>query len=225
MSAGVVGGLLAADLPTLAPAFVASLGWTLLHFVWQGALVGCATAVLLIALRNARPESRYAVACIALLVCAAWPAADLVVMLRDGPDTAATRLLPLAQAPAAILHDATGVFGWLQRHLDWIVVTWAACAATLGLRMALGLLWIGRGTGTTRAVSAGERDAQRVWQARLAQLAARCGIDRHVRLRIVDSLASPITAGCWRPVVRQSAVADGAATPGSPRGCFRHSRS
>jgi D-alanyl-D-alanine endopeptidase (penicillin-binding protein 7) len=201
MSAGVVGGPLAVHLPALSPAFVASLGWTLLHFVWQGALVGCATAMLLVALRNARPESRYAVACVALLACVAWPATDLVMLLRDGPDTAAARLLPLAQVPAEILHDATGVFAWLQRHLDWIVVTWAVCAAALGLRMALGLLWIGRGMRTSADAPAGERDAQRVWQVRLTQLAARCGIDRHVRLRIVDSLASPITAGCWRPVV------------------------
>lgn len=201
MSAGLVGGLLAAHLPTLSSAFVASLGWTLLHFVWQGALVGCATAVLLVALRNARPESRYAVACVALLACVAWPAADLVMMLGDGHDTASARLLPLAQVPAAVPHDATGVLAWLQRHLDWIVVTWAACAATLGLRMALGLLWIGRGMRSAGDAPAGERDAERVWQARLAQLAARCGIDRQVRLRIVDSLASPITAGFWRPVV------------------------
>lgn len=53
----------------LVSAFVASLGWALLHFVWQGALIGCAAAVLLVAMRNARPETRYAVACGALLLC------------------------------------------------------------------------------------------------------------------------------------------------------------
>jgi D-alanyl-D-alanine endopeptidase (penicillin-binding protein 7) len=44
-------------------------------------------------------------------------------------------------------------------------------------------------------------EEERVWQARLSRLADRCGIGRHVRLRIVDALASPVTAGCWRPVV------------------------
>jgi bla regulator protein blaR1 len=185
----------------LASAFVASLGWALLHFVWQGALVGCATAVLLVALRNARPETRYAVACGALLLCLAWPAADLVLMLQSGSDIQSVRLLPLMHAPEVALQDAAGLSAWLQRHLDWIVGAWAACAAALALRMALGLLWIGRGPDTAAIGTADGRDEERAWQARLAQLAARCGLDRHVRLRIVDSLASPVTAGFWRPVV------------------------
>jgi D-alanyl-D-alanine endopeptidase (penicillin-binding protein 7) len=187
MSAGLVG------------AFVASLGWTLLHFVWQGALIGCATAVLLVAMHNARPETRYAVACGALLLCIAWPATNLVLMLQGGHAIQSMRLLPLARAPGATLEDAAGLFGWCQHHLAWIVGAWAVCAAALGLRMALGLLWIARGPGAAGDNAPG--DEERVWQARLSQLATRCGLNRHVRLRIVDSLASPITTGCWRPVV------------------------
>lgn len=221
MSAGLVNGLLAALLPTspLAPlpshlpdaltrllstlsnGFVPSLGWTLLNFVWQGALIGCAAAVLLVALRNARPERRYAVACLALLLCVVWPVADFVTMLLDDRSVEGARVLPLSSAPAAVLRDAVGLVAWLQQHLDWIVGAWAACAAALGLRMALGLVWVKRATvgraGSPRTGS----DEERAWQTKLAQLAARCGIDRKVRLRIVDSLASPVTAGWWRPVV------------------------
>ncbi|HBZ08151.1 MAG TPA: peptidase M56, partial [Massilia sp.] len=57
-----------------AQAFVAQLGWVLVDFLWQGALVGCATALLLTALRNARAEARYLVACGGLLLCLLWPA-------------------------------------------------------------------------------------------------------------------------------------------------------
>jgi D-alanyl-D-alanine endopeptidase (penicillin-binding protein 7) len=208
---------MSALMPALSPGFVASLGWALLHFVWQGALIGCATAVLLLGLRNARPERRYAVACAALLLCIAWPAVDFALMLRDGRDVQAARLLPLAQAPAAILHDATGMFAWLQRHLAWIVGAWAACATALALRMALGLVWVGRaslgraslGRASPRRALSGQADTddaaasdeERIWQARLSHLADRCGIGRRVRLRIVGSLASPVTAGWWRPVV------------------------
>jgi D-alanyl-D-alanine endopeptidase (penicillin-binding protein 7) len=175
-----------------APALIAAIGWALVHFVWQGALLGCATAVVLTLLRNARPETRYAVACLGLLLCLAWPLAGLLLSLQAGPEAGAGAQSLRALA-AGIADDGAGMLAWLQAHLDWIVGLWAACAAALGLRMALGLLWIGR---------AGRAPAgDPVWQARLSRLAARCGIDRALRLRVVDGLASPITAGWWRPVV------------------------
>ena len=72
-------------------------------------------------------------------------------------------------------------------------MAWTACTAALALRMALGLWWIGRLANTQGG------DAQR--QARLPAMALQFGVTRAVRLRVVDNLASPITAGWWRPVV------------------------
>jgi bla regulator protein BlaR1 len=179
-------------------AIVASVGWTLLHFLWQGALVGCLTAVALTALRNARPERRYLAACLGLLLCLAWPLLDLTLALGAGPDaTRAGAALP-GLAPGAAGGGAAGLLAWLQAHLDWIVTLWAACTCALALRMALGLLWIGGAAGAD-AADADTTDA--AWQARLSRLAARCGLERAVRLRIVDGLCSPVTAGWWRPVV------------------------
>jgi bla regulator protein BlaR1 len=176
-----------------AQALVAALGWTLVHFVWQGALLGCLTAVLLTLLRNARPETRYAVACAGLLLCLAWPAADLALLLAaDDPATAAI-LLPSADAVRDHVAGVAGLMPWIQQNMGWIVALWAACAGALGLRMAVGLLWIGH--------AARVQACDPAWQARLSRLAERCGLDREVRLRVVESLASPITAGWWRPVV------------------------
>ena len=176
-----------------AEAAVAAIGWALLHFVWQGALVGCVTALALTALRNASPQRRYAVACIGLLLCLAWPLAGVVLGLGSRPDAAgAAGGLP-GLAVAADAGGAAGLPAWLQGHLDWIVGLWAAVTSALALRMALGLAWIGR-AGRTRATDP-------AWQARLSQMAARFGLGRDVCLRIVDGLASPVTAGWWRPVV------------------------
>lgn len=172
---------------------VAALGWALLHFVWEGALLGCATALLLTALRNAKAELRYLVACGALLLCLAWPLADLALMLGSAQDGAAGGRSLAGLAGDVLRTDSAGLLGWLGGHLAWIVGAWAACAGALGLRMALGLLWIGRATRTQAA------DPQ--WQARLANLAQRCGLTRELRLRVVEGLASPVTAGWWRPVV------------------------
>jgi len=176
-----------------AAALVSAIGWALLHFVWQGALVGCVTALALTVLRNSSPERRYAAACAGLLACLAWPLASLLLSLQAGPD--ATRAgLDLPGGVAGVAQGAAGgLLAWLQNHLAWIVVLWAACACALALRMALGLVWIGRAGGASAADPA--------WQARLSRMAEHFGLGREVRLRIVDNLASPITAGWWRPVV------------------------
>jgi D-alanyl-D-alanine endopeptidase (penicillin-binding protein 7) len=176
-----------------APALIAAVGWTLVHFVWQGALLGCAVAVLLTLLRNARPETRYAVACLGLLLCLAWPAVDLALLLNAGAGTGGGKLFPVGGAAMAAAPDASGLLPWLGRNLGWIVALWAGCAGALSLRMAVGLLWIGRAA----RIQACSPD----WQERLSRLAERCGLGREVRLRVVDGLASPITAGWWRPVV------------------------
>ena len=179
-------------LQAFASQFVPQLGWVLLDFLWQGALIGCATALLLTALRNARAASRYLVACSGLLLCLLWPAATLVLRLSHGADAGAGAL-PLGPLLAG---GATQADGWrdiLQGNLSWVVGAWALCAAALALRMVCGLLWIGR---------AARRDSGNAqWQAHLDRLAHGFGIARGVRLQVVDGLASPVTAGWWKPVV------------------------
>jgi D-alanyl-D-alanine endopeptidase (penicillin-binding protein 7) len=172
---------------------VAAVGWTLVDFLWQGALVGCATALGLVALRNARPGQRYLLACSALLICVLWPGVELWQRLHEVSPGAATGI-----ATAKLLGTATAAqdahwLGYLQAKLAWIVAAWAACALALAMRMALGLVWI------TRVSEQNKPHAH--WQARLDQLAHRIGVTRAVRLRVVDGLASPVTAGWWRPVV------------------------
>ncbi|RYF02444.1 MAG: M56 family peptidase, partial [Oxalobacteraceae bacterium] len=158
---------------------------------------GCVTALALTALRNAAPQRRYAVACAGLLLCLAWPLAGLVLGLGNSLDVgkAAGALTGPALATGADSAAAlpAWLLAWCQNHLDWIVGLWGAATSALALRMALGLAWIGR-AGRAQATDP-------AWQARLSQMAARFGLGCAVRLRVVDGLASPITAGWWRPVV------------------------
>jgi bla regulator protein BlaR1 len=170
-----------------------SVGWTLVHFVWQGALIGCASAIALTTLRNARPEQRYVVACTGLLLCLLWPALDLYLRLTVGQAANAPGRYVASLAPAASSGAAVGLLAYLQSNLTILVGCWAASSAALALRMALGLLWIGHAAQCNRT--------DELWQARLSRLAEQFGVTRAVRLRIVDNLASPITAGWWRPVV------------------------
>ena len=50
-------------------------GWTLIHFVWQGAAIAAATATALRLLRDRSADARYLVACAGLTLMFAVPAA------------------------------------------------------------------------------------------------------------------------------------------------------
>src|SRR6266702_3370050 len=59
---------------------IRALGWSLLHFVWQGAAVAALLASLNLLLRRASPQVRYLLASVALLLMLVLPAATFRVV-------------------------------------------------------------------------------------------------------------------------------------------------
>ncbi|WP_254504626.1 M56 family metallopeptidase, partial [Duganella vulcania] len=113
-----------------------------------------------------------------------------------------------AVVPALFGEDTLSTFETvLRRQLPWVVGLWLAGAALMSLRLALGLQWVAERT------SAGAYTVNHYWQRRLSELARRFDIERHVRLGVADLLDSPITAGCWRPIVLVPAALVGGMPP------------
>lgn len=181
----------------LAAIVVPALGSALLHFLWQGALVGLLAGLGLGVLRNARPQARYAVACTALgaslllpMLTVAWLLASPVIGTDAG--------LPVRTTAANEVANPRVIGGILAMQpastLPWIVLLWASGAATLFLRMAGGLWWVRR---LQRHAWPDDGDH---WQARVDVLASKLGLPRGVRLRLFDGDA-PLAIGWWRPMV------------------------
>lgn len=186
------------SLAAVVVACVPVLGRALLHFLWQGALIGGIAALLMHALRGARPQARYAVACAALLACALAPVLTIAWQVAHAAKIDAEALVaPVATTSDALIATATAsTQGWnLDQALPWIVSLWACGACALLLRMSLGVCWIQRLRRTP------QNDVAAVWQVRLDALAVRFGLRRHVALRLVDAIDSPASVGWWRPVV------------------------
>jgi len=163
---------------------VPALGWALLHFVWQGVVVGALAWLALAVLRNASPHWRYAVCAVSLLACLGLPLAHLVWMLLDTTDA-------LAPDRVVALPD------WLQSlatQLPALVAAWSLGVGLMALRLGAGLAWVG-------ALRRRARPAPAAWQARLDALALRLGVQRKVLLQVLPDLASPITVGFLRPLV------------------------
>ncbi|HET6428070.1 MAG TPA: M56 family metallopeptidase, partial [Phycisphaerae bacterium] len=78
---------------------VERLGWTLVHFLWQGAAAAAMLGGVLVALRRSSPNARYVAACAAMLLMAAAP---VITFLRvdAAPQQIATADPPASPAPA-----------------------------------------------------------------------------------------------------------------------------
>lgn len=189
----------------LAAQWLPALSAALLHFLWQGALIGLLAWLALALLRNARPQARYLVACLALALCALLPAWNFVRAFGTASDAVeavpqvaigATALAPLAAtAPSGIGFSALP--GWSlppDATTAWIVLLWSIGASLLSLRLALGAWWLR----DLRRQAVPESGA---WQACVDRLVPALGIRRPVEVRIVANGTTPMVAGIWRPMV------------------------
>ena len=70
--------------------FIETLGWSLIHFLWQGILIATISASLLGILKNASASLRYVVACLALLLMASSPATTIWILSIDRAATGRT---------------------------------------------------------------------------------------------------------------------------------------
>src|SRR5262249_21759238 len=55
-----------------------ALGWTLIHFLWQGAIVAIALACVLLLLRRKAPTTRYAAGCAAMMLMLLFAGATFI---------------------------------------------------------------------------------------------------------------------------------------------------
>ncbi|WP_232063203.1 M56 family metallopeptidase [Undibacterium sp. KW1] len=177
------------------------LGWPLLHFVWQGALIASICAILLAVTRNARPQLRYALACTAMLACLLWPALGIVQQWQE-PQTINLETAIQLAGKASISLDLVWVrqsllAAQIEAWLPLVVTLWSMGVLLMLMRLALGLLWVYRlgQHGNDIAVLTQQ------WQARTNQLAYQFAIRRQVQVKFQKDLLSPVTYGCIKPVV------------------------
>jgi beta-lactamase regulating signal transducer with metallopeptidase domain len=183
-----------------------ALGWTLLHFLWQGAAIALVYRVADLALARRSANARYVLALGALLGMLAvsvgtlaWeesafyqPTLHTTAALRN---VVATRTEPyhfaLDQAPAADpLHQADRfVLAHLMPYLDAL---WLIGVLFLSIR-TLGGWWLIR-----RLRSRLER-APHTLLLRLDVLRRQMNIPRFVDLRLSTRITNPLTAGVVRP--------------------------
>lgn len=188
------------------------LGWTLLHFVWQGVLVAAVLAGALYLLHNHSPRVRYVVGCAALLGLLALPVGTGMVLSErvlsaESPsspsvssvevrtEVPAMSLVPsVAPSPSAASSWRSWIAEQVQPALPWIVAAWGVGVLAFAVRL-------GGGAWRVRRLRRSSRPAPAEWRDRLRGLADQMDVGASVALRQSERVESPVLAGWWRPVI------------------------
>lgn len=177
------------------------LGWPLLHFVWQGALIASVCAIALAVCRNTRPQWRYLIACSAMFLCLLWPALGVLQQWHDPQSISLQSAIQMARELDVSLDlrwmEQSALAAQIEATLPLLVTVWSMGVLLMLLRLALGLMWVYRlgqhGDDMTVLVQQ--------WQMRTNQMAVQLAIRRQVKVKFQNDLLSPLTYGCIKPVV------------------------
>src|SRR6187549_2713964 len=132
------------------------IGWTLIHFFWQGAILAVAAEGALRSCRNRSANTRYAIACVALAAMLTAPIVSARVLMTPGqviaPEVGLSDATPASEVASTAVRSWTiddalsmdSVRGRVDTLLPTIVVVWLVGVAALMLRMAGGLWQVRR---------------------------------------------------------------------------------
>jgi beta-lactamase regulating signal transducer with metallopeptidase domain len=187
---------------------VEALGWALIHFVWQGALIAVVAALVLHLLRRRSANTRYLVGCGAMALMIVAPIATMIAMW---PGAAA----PAVAAPAAALAEPTA---WerLTPLLPWFTVVWIVGVLVLQTRLILN--W----SHVQHLRQFGTKPVAARWQTLLEELSEQMGVRQTVRIVESSIARAPMMIGWLRPVILVPTTALTGLTPQQLRTIIAH---
>ncbi len=170
-----------------------AIGWTLVHSLWEGALVALVLAAALWAFRSSR--ARYAAACLAMLVMLAGFGFTFARLMPRG-----SHVSTIANARGALLPAGFDEpKGLVQRSaagfLPWLAPFWVLGVAIFHLRSLAS--WMA----ARRLRRTGVCLAPDVWRERLKRLGARVRLSRPVTLLESCLAEVPVVIGYVRPAI------------------------
>ncbi|MCU0633966.1 MAG: penicillin-binding transpeptidase domain-containing protein [Gemmatimonadaceae bacterium] len=195
----------------------APLGWTLLHSLWQGALLAFGLRLVLRTLPSHAASVRYVAACGCLIGMLVLPVLTTLTSQAPSDSTAAGHASALhvgTDAWTTTADDGTvptralssdgatrsSESGWdaarmtFVRLLPMLAAAWLVGVSVLLVRLAGGW-WL------TRRLIRSALPAPREWQATLERLATAMRIGQRVVLRCTPRVSAPVLLGCWRPLI------------------------
>jgi beta-lactamase regulating signal transducer with metallopeptidase domain len=190
---------------------VHALGWTLVHFLWEGLVIAALHAVGLRIFKKYPAHYKYLAGCAAMALMAIAPAVTLFLVAElNAPQSQTTGPAaspwtettgPAAKSPPSLVVTATPDASALDfsRRLEmlfpWLVLGWVAGVCALSGRLLAGWLQVRRLRRTAT------QPLPPPWPEKLAALAQRLGVNRSIQLLQSALIEVPTVIGWLRPVI------------------------
>lgn len=177
------------------PSWVPVLGWTLLHFLWQGAIVGVVFALLRRSIPKRQCNVRYVNGLVALSAMAMLPLVtffSLAARRVGGIETLSS--VDVASPAAASMAGIDAATAPMDAFLPWIVAVWFAGVVLVGLRS-----WRQWRALVQVAHKWASPDGR--LQAVVTALASRFGFARCIRVLVSDRIDTPTLIGWIKPII------------------------
>ncbi len=191
--------------------FIHRLGWTLVHFLWQGAAVGLIYLCLRHLLKGRSPQARYHLALGTMAVLAALPVITFLHLAGSvagvDPQLAVHAVNTVTASPAhssaAVQNSAAGmqfsVAGmlrhWLQPLIPWAVPLWLLGVCIASIRVFRSWRNAYRISSTATFIHLED------WQTKVQQLCLQFGIRKVVRLAVSAGVVVPSVIGWLKPII------------------------
>jgi TonB family protein len=174
--------------------WIQALGWTLVHFLWQGVLVGVAFAAARALLPKANCRARYATGLAALAALTLWPLATLIALRPQFDADVSAIELGVANVAQAGPAQASGLLAGLDQALPWLVLLWGAGVLAMAARTLHQWHELSQ-------VARRWAHAQPELDALMQALTRRFGFVRRVRVLVSSRIDTPMLFGWIKPVV------------------------
>lgn len=181
-----------------------ALGWTVVHALWQGAVIATLLAIVFALLPGEAAATRYKLAyvgLIAMVVCSAWTFGS---ELNQSEQMTIIYENHLHQETTTITIEGLSPLnkGWLASfksqvtdYIPWVAFLWALGALFFSLRWIGGFVYLRGLRKQARLVN------HPLWQKRIDKIGAYFGFGRKIHLMVSERIHSPMVIGHLKPII------------------------
>ena len=177
-----------------------AIGWTLIHSIWQGALIAIVMSVIFMGIKNKSPKLKYLAANMALLLVLVLAVLTFVDLYQTNPT--ANNLIYISHSISggeSILHiektgSASSISNFINGNLGLITAAWIMGFLFFIIKLIGGIAHL-------EFLKRSKLEIPAMWNEKLNALKQKINCKQQIELALSASVAVPIVLGAFKPII------------------------